>query len=120
MRNFLAQLIITSLAAFITAKLLPGVVLDGLFSALILAALLGFLNTFIKPLIIILTIPFTIFTFGLFLIFINAFIILIADYLMDGFDVQGFWQAFFFSFILSFIVYLLESIFKTKNRKSEE
>lgn len=115
MRNFLAQLIITSIAAYITTWLLPGVELDGYLSAVILAALLGFLNVFIKPLIIILTIPFTILTFGLFLIVINALIILLADYLMDGFRVAGFWQAFFFSFILTLIVSVLDNIIRPKN-----
>jgi putative membrane protein len=114
MRNFLAQLIITSIAAYITTWLLPGVELDGYLSAIILAALLGFLNGFVKPLLIILTIPFTLLTFGLFLIVINALIILIADYLMDGFHVNGFWQAFFFSFILTLIVSILENLLRPK------
>jgi putative membrane protein len=67
---------------------------------------------FLKPLMILLTLPFTIFTFGLFLLVINAFIIMIAGAWVDGFKVDGFWWALIFSLILSVISSLLERLVK--------
>ena len=107
---FLAKLVTTSLAVIIVAYLLPGVRLDDALSAIGLALVLAILNIFIKPLLVILTLPITVLTLGLFLIVVNAVIILIADELVRGFSVDGFWWAVLFSFILSVVVSILESI----------
>ena len=76
-------------------------------SAIIVAFVLALLNGFLKPLLMILTIPITIFTFGLFLLVINGIIILFASILVSGFYVEGFWWALLFSLIMSLISYLL-------------
>lgn len=112
--RFVLQLIISTLAVLITAYILPGVKIadNSFFIALIVAAVLAFLNAVLKPIMIILTIPVTIFTFGLFLLVINALIILLAGKLVDGFHVNGFWSALFFSLILSIITSILEGIKK--------
>ena len=105
--GILVQLIVGALAVFITAFLLPGVAIDSYITAIIVAALIALLNITIKPILIFLTIPITIITLGLFLLVINAIIILIAAELIPGFAVMGFWWALLFSFILSLINSLL-------------
>ena len=99
--NALLRIIISAVVAFGLSYVLPGVHIDTFLTAVILAFVLGLLNVFIKPLLVILTLPITIFTFGLFLFFINALIILLAAFFVRGFRVDGFWWAFFFSFLLS-------------------
>jgi len=107
---FIPKLIITSLAILLAGYLLPGIHVDTFWTALVVALVLSFLNLFLKPLMVILTIPFTILTFGLFLLVINALIIMIAGSWVKGFTVDGFWWALVFSIILSMITSLLEKI----------
>jgi putative membrane protein len=80
---------------------MKGVVVDKFSTALIVAIVLGLLNFFVKPVLVLFTLPVTVFTLGLFLLVINAIIILLCDHFVDGFDVNGFWTALFFSIILS-------------------
>jgi putative membrane protein len=108
--NILIRILITSLAAFATAYLLPGVHIDQYLTAIILAIVLALLNVIIKPILIILTLPITIFTLGLFLLVINAVIILIASHFIKGFQVDGFWSALFFSILLSIITSVLSRL----------
>lgn len=112
--KFIIQLIISTLAVLITSYLLPGVEVQdsNFFTALIVAAVLSFLNAVVKPIMIILTIPITFVTLGLFLLVINAFIIMLAAKLVDGFHVNGFWWALLFSLILSMVTSILESVGK--------
>ena len=112
--NFLARLLITAISVIIAAYILPGVWVDSPLDAFIVAAVLALLNAFLKPLLIILTIPVTILTLGLFLLVINALMILLASDLVKGFHVSGFWAAFFFSLALSLIVSLFTSLAKKK------
>ena len=123
--NFIFKIVISTLAILVTANILTGVHLDGPVTAIILAATLAFLNAIVKPLMIILTIPITIFTLGFFLIFINAFIILFASYILDGFKVDGFkvdgfWWAFIFGIILSIVTSIFEAIGRPKSEKEEQ
>ncbi|NND52861.1 MAG: phage holin family protein [Flavobacteriaceae bacterium] len=111
--KFIIKLIISAIAIIILAKLLPGVSLDPPYTtALIVAIVLVFLNTLVKPLLIILTLPITVLTLGLFLLIINALIILLADKLIDGFSVSSIWTALLFSILLSFLQSVLHSIIK--------
>ena len=107
---FIPRLLLTSVAIMLAGYLLPGIHVSSFWTALLVALVLSFLNLFLKPLMILLTIPFTIFTFGLFLLVINAFIIMIAGAWVHGFVVDGFWWAFIFSIILSLISSLLEKL----------
>jgi putative membrane protein len=107
--RLLLNLLFSAFAVVITAYLLPHVHVNSFFTALIVALVLGLLNITIKPLLIILTIPVTILTLGLFLLVINAVIILIVDSLISGFGVDGFLWALIFSLIVSF----LQSLFST-------
>lgn len=105
--NIFLRLLVTSLAAFAAAKVLPGIHIDSYWSAILLAIVLGLLNVIIKPLLIILTLPITAITLGLFLFVINALIVLMASYFIDGFHVDGFWWALLFSIVLSVFTSIL-------------
>lgn len=99
--RILVKLLVNALIIFALAWVLPGVDVTSYWTAIIVAVILGVLNLFIKPLLIVLTIPVTILTLGLFLFVINALIILMTDYLVDGFTVNGFWWALLFSILIS-------------------
>ena len=105
--KFLMRIIVTSIIAFALAYILGGIHISSFWSAIVLAIVLSLLNAFVKPFLVLLTLPITIFTFGLFLLVVNAIIILIADKLMDGFSVDGFWSALLFSLLLSILTSLL-------------
>jgi len=115
--RFLLKLLVTSLAVFFSAYILDGVYLEGFPTAILVALLMGFLNAFLKPILIILTIPITLVTFGLFLLVINAVIILLADYALSGFTVDSFFTAVLFSIIVSVITWILEAIANPKTNK---
>lgn len=117
--GFAAKIVLTTLAVVIVAYLLPGVSLDSVWSAVLLALVLALLNLFVKPVLIFLTLPFTIITLGLFLVVVNALIILLADELVPGFSVNGFWWALLFSIILSVVVSVLEALVQPQNRHEE-
>jgi len=85
-------------------------------NAVIVAAVLALLNAFIKPLIILLTIPFTLFSFGLFLLVINAGMILLASYIVPSFEVDGFWWALLFSIVL----WAINSIFEASAKRRDD
>jgi putative membrane protein len=108
MQTIIIQILILTLAVILTSYLLPGITVKSFWTALLVAIVLALLNTFLKPLILFLTIPFTIMTFGLFVLVINALIIMLAGSLIRGFEVRGFWWAMLFSVILTIIQYLLE------------
>jgi putative membrane protein len=108
MGRFFIRTIATSLAVLLAAYLLKGVEVNDTLTALIVALALGLLNTFVKPLLVLLTIPITIVTLGLFLLIINVFIVLFVDDLVTGFSVSSWLVAFIFSFIVSFVASVIE------------
>ncbi|MEQ8219244.1 MAG: phage holin family protein [Arenibacter sp.] len=105
--NLILRILLSAIAVVILAKILPGVGVDSYTTAIIVAIVLSLLNFIVKPILVILTLPVTILTLGLFLLIINAIIILLADYFIDGFQVNNIWWALLFSLLLSF----LQSIF---------
>ncbi len=114
-RNFIIKLLSTAVSVLFAAYFLSqGVHLlnESLLSALMLAVVLGLLNTLVKPILILLTLPATIFSLGLFLLVINAGIIMIADYIMKEFKVESFWWALAFSFVVSIISSIIETVLK--------
>ena len=106
-KNILVQLILGGIAVIISEYLIPGVEVSSFFTAILVAALLAILNITIKPILIILTIPITFLTLGLFLLAINSLIILMAGAIIPGFTVDGFWWALLFSLVLSLVNALL-------------
>jgi putative membrane protein len=114
--NIILRIIISAVVAFALSYILSGVHIQSFVTALILAIVLGLLNIFVKPLLIILTLPITIFTFGLFLFVINALIILLAAKFVNGFRVDGFWWALLFSLLLSILTsFLYKKSTRTEN-----
>ncbi|EAZ95484.1 hypothetical protein FBBAL38_07280 [Flavobacteria bacterium BAL38] len=109
--NLIIKLLISTIVVFVLSYFLPGVHVTSLTGALMVAVVLGLLNTFLKPIFVLLTIPVTLFTLGFFLLVINAVIILICDYLIAEFSVDGFLSALFFSILLSIIQSVLNKIF---------
>ena len=108
--NLLINMLILTVAVLLASYLLPGVTVKSFWTALVVAIVLALLNTFVKPIMVFLTIPFTIITFGLFLLVINALIILLASAIVPNFKVDNFWWALIFSIILSIITYLLDRL----------
>ena len=113
---FLLKILVSSFAIVIAAYFLPGVTLNDFTTAVIVAFVLSLLNSFLKPIIVLLTIPVTVFTFGIFLLFINAFIISTTAYFVDGFEIRSFGWAFIFSIVLSIVTSLLEGMNKKFDR----
>ena len=105
--SWIAKLLLSALSVIIASYILKGVHVDGFLTALIIALVIALLNVFLRPLLVILTIPITIVTFGLFLLIINALIVLMAEALISGFVVDGLGWAVLFSLIVSFVNYLL-------------
>ena len=114
--KLILRVLLTAVAVVVLAYLLPGIHVDGYMSAIIVAIVLGLLRIFVKPILVILTLPITILTLGLFLFVINALIILLASRLIDGFAVSGFWYALLFSLLLSFFQSVLYSFLKEKKQ----
>lgn len=107
--KFIIRLLLNALAVVVLAEILDGVQVDSYGSAIIVAIVIAILNILVKPILVILTLPVTIITLGLFMFVVNALIILLADKLIDGFSVSSFWVALLFSVLL----YILQSIFKS-------
>lgn len=110
--KLILRILLSALAVILLANFLPNVSVDSYVTAIIVAVVLSLLNFLVKPILVILTLPVTIITFGLFLLIINALIILLADNLIDGFNVDGLWWALLFSLLLSFLQSILFSLLK--------
>ncbi|WP_127138302.1 phage holin family protein [Flagellimonas oceanensis] len=110
--KLILRLLLNALAVVLLSYVLPGVGVDSMFTAIIVAVVLSLLNFLVKPILVIFTLPITILTLGLFLLVINAIIILLAANLIDGFHVSSFWWAIIFSLLLSFLQAILQSILK--------
>lgn len=104
------SLFINSLAIFIGAYLLSGISVQSYWTAIGVAILLAIVNTFVKPVLLFLTIPLTIVTFGLFILVINALMIMLVGKFIDGFVVAGFGWALIFSIVLSILNAILFKI----------
>ncbi|NNJ55016.1 MAG: phage holin family protein [Bacteroidia bacterium] len=116
--EFFRKIILTAAAVFLLAYLLPGISVSSFGYALLVALVLGFLRAVVKPILVIFTLPVTVLTFGLFLLVINACMVLLADKLLDQFSVSTFGYAILFSVLLSLIQSFLFSTFKD-NRESQ-
>jgi putative membrane protein len=112
----IVRFLLSGLAVLLTAYLLPGVHVEHYGYALLVAAVLAVVNFIIKPILVVLTIPITVLTLGLFLLVINALMILLVDSLIGGFRVDGFWWALAFSLILSIFNSLFSDLAANKKR----
>ena len=102
--------LINGLAVWIASYVLPGVNVDGFFTAIVVAVILGIVNAFLKPILVLLTIPITVLSLGLFIFVINALLILLVARIVPGFTVENFWWALAFSLVLSIVNSFLHSL----------
>ncbi len=105
--NFILRLLVTALVAFALAQLLKGIHVDTYWTALVFALVLAVLNVLVKPILIILTLPLTIVTLGLFLFVVNALVVLLASRFVDGFKIDSFWWGLLFALLLSLVTSVL-------------
>lgn len=112
MSQFFAKVFSTMVALIVASYLLSGITISGIWAGFFAAVVLGFVNGFIRPIFTILTIPFTILTFGLFLLVINAIMLSLTSVLVPGFAVSGFFSALIASIIVSFVSSILHNMFE--------
>ena len=108
--NKFIKILIYALAVFVTAYILPGVMVSGFIAALITAIVIAAINIFVRPLVLLLTLPINILTLGLFTFVINALLIMLAAAIVPGFDVASFWWAVLFSIVLAIVSSFLNSM----------
>lgn len=116
--KFIIKIALSALAVFALSYWLPNVSVDHWKTALLVAIVLGFLNSIIAPILKFLTIPITIVTLGLFLLVINAGMVKLADHFIDGFNVNGWLWALIFSIALSIAQSILNKIFVPSGKKN--
>ena len=107
---FLISWLITALAIAVTAYLLAGITVDSVFAALVAALVLGLINAFVRPLLLLLTLPLNILTLGLLTFAINALMVMLTAAIVPGFHVASFWWALLFSLVVSLITWALSAI----------
>ncbi|ACK68845.1 membrane protein of unknown function [Gloeothece citriformis PCC 7424] len=107
MPEFLITWIVTAVSLIITANLIPGIVIASWTTAAIAAIVLGLVNAIVKPILILLTLPLTILTLGLFLLIVNAISLSLVAYFTPGFDISSFWDALIGSIVLSFVTWII-------------
>lgn len=103
--------LLNSVAVFATAKVLPGVEIKNFWSAIVVAALLAIVNTFLNPILQLISLPVTIITLGLFALVINTLMVMLVDALVEGFKIKNFWWAFIFGIVMSLISGILFRVF---------
>ena len=107
--NFIIRIIVTGAVAFGLAQVLSGIHVDTFWTAIVFALVLAIINAVIRPILVILTIPISILTLGLFLLVINALTVLLASKFVNGFRIDGFWWALLFGLLLSILSSILFS-----------
>ena len=106
MNGFLVRMLITAISLWLAALVVPGMDLQGLGTVLGAALLLGIVNAFVRPVVILLTLPLTILTLGLFLLVVNAMMLGLVSVMFQGFTLGGFWSAIFGAIFVSFFGWL--------------
>jgi len=116
MKGIIMRWIILTAAITIASYIIKGIYIEGFFSALFAAAILGILNSFFRPILIIITLPLNILTLGLFTFIINAVLLKMASGVIGGFEIHGFWPAIFGSLIISAVSWLLSFFISEQGR----
>ena len=116
MRGLLLRWLVLTVAIMFTAYVIKGIQVSGFLSAFFTAAMLGILNAFFRPVLIILTLPINILTLGLFTFVINALMLLMASGVISGFAVSGFWAAVFGSLLISLVSWVLNSLINERGK----
>ena len=113
--RFLVRLLLNAVAVFLTAQFVPGIGVSGPGSALVAGIILGLVNAVIRPVLILLTLPFTILTLGLFIFVVNAICLALAAWLVPGFTLSGFGAAFVGAIVISIVSWVLSAILIDKD-----
>lgn len=116
MRGFLIRVVIVALALWVTSKLIPGVEISDGTSLALAALVLGIINAFVRPVVVIMTLPLTILTLGLFLLVINAGMLSLTAWMLDGMTVAGFWPAFFGAIVMAVTGWIASSFIGDSGR----
>jgi len=116
MKGLLIRWLILTVAIMVAAHLIEGIEVKGFWSAFLAAAILGVLNALFRPILIILTLPITILTLGLFTFVINAVLIMMVSGVIGGFEVHGFWSALLGSLVISGVSWFLSSFISDQGR----
>lgn len=114
----LLSILLNALAIYVAAYLLDGIVLSGTAATLIAGLVLGIVNTIVKPVLILLTLPITIITLGLFLFVVNAICLALTAALVPGFEISGFWSAVGGALIVSVVGWALSGLVRKERRAS--
>jgi putative membrane protein len=115
-KGLIIRWLILTAAIMVTSYFMEGIHVSGFFSAFFAAAILGILNAFFRPILIILTLPINILTLGLFTFVINAILLMMVSGVISGFEVKGFWSALFGSLFISIVSWLLSSFINDQGR----
>lgn len=116
MNGIIIRWLVLTFAIILTSYLLDGIQITGFFSALLAAAILGILNAFFRPILLILTLPINILSLGLFTFIINAVLLMMVSGVIPGFKIQGFWYALFGSLLISIVSWFLNSFIGDKGQ----
>jgi putative membrane protein len=116
MKGLFIRWLILTLSILAAAYIFEGIEVNSFFSALFAAAVLGILNAFFRPVLILLTLPINLLTLGLFTFVVNALMLMLTSSIISGFHVQGFWSAVFGSLVISVISWLLTSVVNDEGR----
>jgi putative membrane protein len=108
--RFLARLLLNAIAILVAAWLVPGIELSGNAAALAAGALLGLVNALVRPVLIVLTLPFTLVTLGLFIFVVNALCLGLTAAVIPGFAIGGFWSAFLGALVVSVVSWILNGL----------
>src|SRR5262245_2313888 len=115
--RFLVRLVVNAAAVFLAANLVPGIAVSGFGVALLAGLILGFVNAIIKPILFVLTLPFTIVTLGLFIFVVNAICLALVAWLVPGLTINGFWSAFLGAIVISAVSWALHAIVSDGERR---
>jgi len=114
---FVIRWLVTTIAVFVAVHLVRGVSDSGWGSLLGASLLLGIINAFVRPVLLLLSLPWILFTMGVFILVINALLLLAVSAVVPGFSVDGFWSAFFGALVISVVSWPLSSFFRTSDGK---
>ena len=115
MTAFLIRWMVTTVAVFVAAKLVHGIHCASTGALLGASLLLGIINAFVRPVLLLLSLPFIIVTMGLFIFVVNALLLLLVSWLIPAFGVDGFWSAFFGAIVIGIVSWALSSFFRTSD-----
>jgi putative membrane protein len=115
MKEFLIRWFVTTLAVMGTSHIIPGISYDGTGTLFAAALLLGIINALVRPVLLILSLPFIIVTMGFFILVINALLLLFVSSVVHGFHVEGFWNALFAGLFIGLISWILSSFFRSSD-----